>query len=132
MKNSSLRFALFGSAAITILAMHPAAAKAQDAIAPAADSADTTDGEIVVTAYKRSERLQDVPASVSVVEADDLSKEGVVRFSDYATRIPGLSVTTGRAGNAQVTLRGITTGAAQPGSTTAYYIDEAPVGSVNA
>ncbi|WP_254290746.1 TonB-dependent receptor [Sphingomonas tagetis] len=108
----------------------PHVAQAQDA--PATTEAVVGENEIIVTATKRSERLQDVPASVSVVQATDLSKEGVVRFSDYASRIPGLSLTSGRTGNAQVTLRGITTGAAQPGSTTGYYVDEAPVGSVNA
>jgi iron complex outermembrane recepter protein len=93
---------------------------------------DTVGTEIVVTAQKRSERLQDVAASVSVVTADDLTEQGAVRFSDYASRVPGLSLTSNRAGSTQITLRGITTGAAQPGSTTGYYVDEAPVGSVNA
>lgn len=88
--------------------------------------------EIIVTAQKRSQRLQDVPASVSVVSTRDLTKEGVVKFADYATRVPGMAVSAVRGGQAQVTLRGITTGASQPGSATGYYIDEAPVGSVNA
>ncbi|MBO9712013.1 TonB-dependent receptor [Sphingomonas sp.] len=142
MKNSSLRVALLGGAASAFLAIGTAAAAsapADDAQpAPVAAQGADDDGsvasndEIIVTATKRAERLQDVPASISVVKAGDLTKEGVVRFTDYAARVPGLSVTTGRAGNAQVTLRGITTGAAQPGSTTGYYIDEAPVGSVNA
>jgi outer membrane receptor protein involved in Fe transport len=88
--------------------------------------------EIVVTAQKRPERLRDVPAAVSVLAAGALTRQGVVAFADYATRIPGLSLTSARTGNTQVTLRGITTGAAQPGSTTGFYVDEAPVGSVNA
>ena len=95
---------------------------------PGADSAP----DIIVTATKRNERLQDVPASVAVVTASNLAQEGAVRFQDYGSRIPGLSLTSGRTGNTQITLRGITTGSAQPGSTTAFYIDEAPFGSVNA
>ena len=106
-------------------------AHAQNAAsAPAASSA--APAEIIVTAQKRSERLQDVPASVSVVTAVDLTKQGVARFQDYASRIPGLSLTSARTGNTQITLRGITTGSSQPGSTTGFYVDEAPVGSVNA
>lgn len=97
-----------------------------------ADTAAANDGDIVVTAQKRSERLQDVAASVSVVTATDLTEQGAVRFSDYAAKVPGLSLTSGRTGSTQITLRGITTGSAQPGSTTGYYVDEAPVGSVNA
>jgi outer membrane receptor protein involved in Fe transport len=100
------------------------------------DSGIASDGtgvsEIIVTAQKRSERLQDVPASVAVLSTQDLTKQGAVRFEDYATRVPGLTFTSVRTGQAQVTLRGITTGAAQSASSTGYYVDEAPVGSVNA
>lgn len=107
-------------------------ARAQSALASAEGLSDAAHFEIIVTAQKRAERLSDVPASISVIRTEDLARQGVVRFSDYAARIPGLSLTSGRTGIAQITLRGITTGAAQPGSTTGYYVDEAPVGSVNA
>lgn len=120
------RMALLASSALFAVATP---AFAQDA---ASAPQETDDDEIVVTAQKRSERLQDVPASVAVVSADTLNREGSTRFADYAQKVPGLSLTSGRTGISQVTLRGITTGAAQPGSTTGYYIDEAPVGSVNA
>ena len=125
------RALLTGAACASLI---PVAAAAQDASeAQATPTSDTSDSaDIVVTALKRSERLQDVPASVSVVSATDLTKQGVVRFSDYATRVPGLSLTSVRTGQSQVTLRGITTGAAQSASSTGYYIDEAPIGSVNA
>ena len=132
----STKHVLLASAVLTVSI--PATALAQQAApAPAAEASvpvsDTTSGpDIVVTAQKRSERLQDVPASVAVVTATDLTKQGVVRFSDYATRVPGLSLTSVRTGQTQVTLRGITTGAAQSASSTGYYIDEAPIGSVNA
>ncbi|MBA2935730.1 TonB-dependent receptor [Sphingomonas sp. CGMCC 1.13654] len=100
--------------------------------APTPTVSDAAPADIIVTAQKRSERLQDVPASISVVTATDLTKRGVTRFQDYASRIPGLSLTSARTGNTQITLRGITTGSSQPGSTTGFYVDEAPVGSVNA
>lgn len=126
-----------------VAAFFPVIASAQDTTATTVQTdpvpadqvptSDTTDApDIVVTARKRSERLQDVPASISVVSATELTKQGVVRFSDYATRVPGLSLTSVRTGQTQVTLRGITTGAAQSASSTGYYIDEAPIGSVNA
>lgn len=125
------RALLTGVAFATLM---PVAATAQDTTAaqatPTSDTSETAD--IVVTAQKRSERLRDVPASVSVVTATDLTKQGVVQFSDYATRVPGLSLTSVRTGQTQVTLRGITTGAAQSASSTGYYVDEAPIGSVNA
>ena len=132
----SHRALLLGSA--LMLGAPSAAYAAQPAPSPAAapnatPTSDTANvAEIVVTAQKRSQRLQDVPASVSVVSAGSLTQEGDVKFTDYATRVPGMSVSSSRGGQTQVTLRGITTGAAQPGSATGYYIDEAPVGSVNA
>ena len=125
------RVLLTGAALATLV---PVAAVAQETpAAPATPTSDTSEtADIVVTAQKRSERLRDVPASVSVVTATDLTKQGVVQFSDYATRVPGLSLTSVRTGQSQVTLRGITTGAAQSASSTGYYVDEAPIGSVNA
>jgi len=137
MKNTTSRSALIAGVAFAALVATPA--MAADPVGPveaasteASNPSGVTDAEIVVTATKTSERLIEVPASVSVVTATDLTKGGIVRFADYAAKVPGLSLTSGRTGITQVTLRGITTGAAQPGSTTGYYIDEAPVGSVNA
>jgi outer membrane receptor protein involved in Fe transport len=132
------RAALLAGTAALLSAAAPAMAEdttpAADAPAQAASTVDgaTKDGEIVVTAQKSKERLKDVPASVSVVTASELTSQGNTRFADYAQKVPGLTLTSGRTGISQVTLRGITTGAAQPGSTTGYYVDEAPIGSVNA
>jgi outer membrane receptor protein involved in Fe transport len=120
-------FLLAGTAAAMLSA---APAFAQDEPASASDNGDET--EIVVTAQKRSERLQDVPASVSVLNTENLSKQGIAKFEDYAARIPGLSLTSGRPGLTQVTLRGITTGPAQSAAATSFYVGEAPIGSVNA
>ncbi|RYD57497.1 MAG: TonB-dependent receptor [Sphingomonadales bacterium] len=108
---------------------------AQDAVPAAQDSAiaaDENEGEIVVTAQKRSERLQDVPASVAVVSAEKLTAQGITKFEDYANRVPGMSLTSGRPGLTQVALRGITTGPAQSAAATGFYVGEAPIGSVNA
>jgi len=132
-----VRAMLFAGCALLAL---PTAAQAAQAAPSDADGAEDSatvgdgaeGGEIIVTATKRNERLQDVPAAVSVVTADALLEQGARNFADYATQVPGLSLTTARQGVTQVVIRGITTGAAQPGSTTAFYIDEAPVGSVNA
>ena len=124
----ALRTALLaGTAALLSLGI-AAPAMAQDT-APADDSGNP---EIVVTAQKRAERLQEVPASVSVVKADGLTEQGIVKFEDYANRVPGLSLTSGRPGLTQVALRGITTGPAQSAAATGFYVGEAPIGSVNA
>src|SRR5215469_6148337 len=76
------------------------------------EAAGTKLQEIVVTANKRSQILQDVPAMVNVLSGDKLDTEGIVQLSDYANQVPGLTV-IGNAGPGQgePVLRGITTGA---------------------
>lgn len=47
--------------------------------------------EIIVTANKREERLQDVPVSVSVVSGDQLSKQNVIEVTDLTKSVPSLN-----------------------------------------
>jgi iron complex outermembrane receptor protein len=47
--------------------------------------------EIVVTANKREERLQDVPISVSVVSGDQLTKQNVNEVTDLTRSVPSLN-----------------------------------------
>ena len=88
--------------------------------------------EIVVTAQKREQSEIDVPASVTAVNAKLLARGGAVRLEDYAAEIPGLSITALSHGYTSVVIRGISTGISQATPSTAYYIDEAPIGSINA
>lgn len=88
--------------------------------------------KVIVTAQKREQAALDVPASVTAVNTDQLARDGKVRLEDYAAQVPGMSLSSFRQGFTQVALRGITTGVAQSASTTAFYVDEAPIGSVNA
>jgi iron complex outermembrane receptor protein len=81
--------------------------------------------EILVTAQKRTEALQDVPSSITVLSADELTAIGDVQLSDYAKEIPGLSVSGARGpGQGNVALRGITTGTA--GGLVGMYLDDIP------
>jgi outer membrane receptor protein involved in Fe transport len=84
---------------------------------------------VVVTANKRSERLQDVAMAVSAVSGNQLERETAVNFLDYATRVPGLNVISSGQGRTQLVLRGITSGSGQPNSTVGTYIDDVPFGS---
>ena len=83
--------------------------------------------EIVVTAQKRAERLQDVPVPVTAIDADSLVSKNQVRLQDYYTTIPGLSVTTGSFHALQLTIRGLTTGGGNP--TVGIVIDDVPYGA---
>src|SRR3546814_14276090 len=62
---------------------------AQEAPEPRASSGDS--GEIVVTAQRREERLQDVPLSISAVSGDALEKAGTSNIEGLATFTPSLT-----------------------------------------
>ncbi len=65
--------------------------------------------EIVVTAQKRSERLQDVPLSISVLTADDISRRGLVHSSDYLRGVAGVSQMEQGYGGQAIIIRGMET-----------------------
>lgn len=77
-----------GIAAIALLATAPAFAQ------EAANEGANADipGDIIVTARRTEERLQDVPISISVFNQQDLSKRNIVVAADLATYTPSLSV----------------------------------------
>lgn len=58
-------------------------------------SADTILESVEVTALKTRNRLQDVPASVTALTADDLARAGLVNSADLQERVPGLSLSSG-------------------------------------
>lgn len=84
--------------------------------------------EIIVTAQKRSESVQDVPASVSAFDEQQLTRTHATQLQDFAAYLPGINVTSaGSPGQTTVTLRGIAP--VGPGSVVGTYIDETPLGS---
>jgi iron complex outermembrane receptor protein len=88
--------------------MAPAIVWAADAAgpAPAADSGAARLPEIVVTAQKRSERLQDVPIAITAVTSAKLDHSGVVTTVDLPTLVPGF-VAQERTGSFVPFLRGV-------------------------
>ena len=111
----------------------PSAALAQTTTAPDAGtgSAAATDsgqdqeqGDIVVTAQRRSERLTNVPISVTALSSNDLLTSGVTATGDLGKVVPGLSMD--RSGPfSQPTIRGIGSSVTGPGigTSVATYID---------
>lgn len=71
-------------------------------------------GEVVVTAQKRSERLQDVPIAVSVLSGEELQQSGVNVVQRLPEVTPGL-VINDLVGYQQIYIRGIGSEFAQPG-----------------
>jgi outer membrane receptor protein involved in Fe transport len=109
----------------TTVPADPAAAASAEAPPAAAD--ETVEPDIIVTAQKRSQRLLDVPQSVSVISGEALENLHAQRLSDYLTRIPSANIVESQAGSTRIVLRGINTGGV--GATVATYIDETPFGS---
>lgn len=85
-------------------------------------------GEVIVTAQKRVERLQDVPVPVTAIGADTLIESSQASVEDYYSRIPGLSVTPADRGAPIVSIRGIASGA-YSNPTVGVVIDDVPFGA---
>ncbi len=97
------------SAVASLIALATAApAVAQQATAADAAAGAFADGDIVVTARKREERLQDVPISISVQSGETLENQSISSFMGLQARVPALSVTDTPA-NASLFIRGIGT-----------------------
>ncbi len=87
----------------------PAAALAQTAPDATAGETATNVDEVIVTARKREERLQDVPISVTAVTAETIEREQITTVRDIAAFAPGLTINSDAVGRAFVSIRGIGT-----------------------
>jgi iron complex outermembrane receptor protein len=94
-----------------------------------ADSATPQLEEIVVTAEKRSERLFDVPLSVTAVTGAEIQSRGITNLEQMQYAIPGLTIGQSGPGTGLMQLDGI--GSAAGGTsglpTVGVYLDEMPV-----
>ncbi len=80
--------------------------------------------EIIVTATKRSELLQDVPVAVSAITAEDIQARGFTNYADYLNTIPGVYFQDGGPGHGTIRIRGISASEGGVPSTTATYFGE--------
>jgi len=91
--------------------------------------ADDTLGEIVVTARKRTENVQDVPQNVDVFTAQNIKDLSIVRFEDFVALSPSISMISTGPGGQRITIRGASDGSTanygfSNGSTTGYLVDD--------
>ncbi|MBY8823410.1 TonB-dependent receptor [Sphingomonas colocasiae] len=126
MKKSVKLICRISAAALAIhMTASGVAAQSTDGQAVAATAQD--EGEIVVTASKREEKLRDVPSAITVLDGDALADLGVRSVRDYASLTPGLTIQgDGTPGSGKVFIRGLQTGALQQSATTVYYLDDVP------
>ncbi|GAA4764683.1 TonB-dependent receptor [Novosphingobium ginsenosidimutans] len=120
---TQLAYRLLAGAAMLALTVPANAQEAEEAI----------DGnEIVVTATKRNETIQDVPFSIAAVTATDIQKTGAGNIEDIARNVAGLTVQNLGPGQSQVSVRGVSAGQIvrdQPGvkEQVGVYLDESVV-----
>jgi iron complex outermembrane recepter protein len=83
--------------------------------------------EVVVTARKVEENLQDVPISINVLTQKDLQNLGIVQFDDYAYKMPSMSFISIGPGTQVFFMRGVSDGS-NPNyansSATGFFIDD--------
>lgn len=118
------------------VALWPASGFAQ----PALDAAGTASGtddfvleEIVVTAQRRSEKLQDVPIAIAAITADALATQGVGGTLDISQSVAGVNVTS-QSGSIFPRIRGVGNSIIGPGfeNGVAVYVDGVYFGSTQA
>jgi iron complex outermembrane receptor protein len=98
--------------------------------------------EVVVTAQKRVENLQDVPISVQVFDTQKLDELGIVNLDDYVKYSPSISYVRGQGeggngqpGSSHIYIRGVVSGGdgnhsgSQP--SVGVYLDEQPVTTID-
>lgn len=108
------RFLLLGAALVAVGGAQIAAAQEADSGPVADDAVQTGDGanssaapEIIVTAQRRSQSLQDVPVTVTVFGADEIENARIQQVEDVVTRTVGLTFDAFPASQPRLAVRGI-------------------------
>lgn len=90
--------------------------------------------QVIVTAQKRQENLQDVPLSITALGTQKLEELHVTDFDDYAKFLPSLSYTSSGPGFSRVFFRGVSSGdnGNHSGSlpSVGIYLDEQPITTI--
>ncbi|MEZ5531697.1 MAG: TonB-dependent receptor [Steroidobacteraceae bacterium] len=90
--------------------------------------------EVVVTAQKRAESLQDVPLSIQAIGTTRLEELHVTNFNDYVKFLPSVSFQSIGPGAASVYMRGIASGEnsnhSGPQPSVGIYLDEQPITTI--
>ena len=88
--------------------------------------------EVIVTAQRREERLQDVPISISVLTSDALDRSTEQGLADLLRTVPGVTTLKGNlGGQTTIMMRGVAASSVFGGGSMAgFYLDSAPFGFV--
>ncbi|MES2986863.1 MAG: TonB-dependent receptor [Pseudomonadota bacterium] len=109
--NSSIRAALFAGAAFAALSAAPAFAQDSTPVSTSQtdDAPVYADGDIVVTARRREERLLDVPVAVTALTAEQLDQRGALDLTDIQSVSPNTTLKDARGTNSTLAafIRGV-------------------------
>lgn len=130
------RVLTFSGVATSLIAL-ASPAVAQSTSSPAgSDVADSTGelaptNEIVVSARRREETVQEVPQTVNVVTAAQIEKLNLRNFTDISNIVPGLQMQSASAFSNTATVRGIAFDPAASGNNPSveFYLNDAPISS---
>jgi iron complex outermembrane receptor protein len=111
-------------AAAVVAALQPAVAQESDQVLE----------NVIVTAQKRTENLQEVPLSIQAIGSERLDELHVKGFEDYVRYLPTVAYQTFGPGFAQVYMRGVASGGDgnHSGSlpSVGVYLDEQPITTI--
>ena len=135
-----VRSRYFGASILAIVVAQASAGSAFAQTAPlqtaAASGAAPTKGveEILVTASKRTEKLQKVPQSIQVLDSKKLAQLQITEFQDYVKYVPALGYMTDGPNLTTIYLRGVVDGGdanhSGPLPTVGSYLDEMPTTTI--
>lgn len=137
---------LASAAALVVPIVLPAAASAQTSGAStssteagvpqkAAQSAPAELGEIIVTANRRSENVQKVAATISVIGGESLTSSGITRSNEISQVVPNVTISSTYSNtNPRIFIRGVGTADFNPNaaSPVGVYVDDVYIASTNA
>ena len=119
------RRTLYSAITASLAGTTPVAVQAQEQN----DSDDARLEEVIVTARKRDENIQDIPQSIQAFSAADITKQGITGLRDVAKFVPAMTVVGSTAGLNKIVFRGLAD-SARPfiaDSSAAIYLDEQPL-----
>jgi len=116
-------------AAAVFAVLYPAAA----ALAQQAPADATKLEQVVVTATRRNENLQDVAQSITAISTEDIEKQAFQNLPDVIGALPSVNIVNSMPGRSSVQIRGISAGSDEYrlDSQVAIYLDDQPMTSIS-
>jgi outer membrane receptor protein involved in Fe transport len=101
-----------GAAAADMAAPISTAPGGADAVATATESSSTRVEEVVVTANRRTENIEKVPATIQALTGKDLSALNISTFDDALKLLPNVTFNNNGPGQGNIFMRGMSVGSA--------------------